>query len=99
VRAGQPLDLRFAMARAGGGEVPLEPVMGAFAHLVAFDAARSGFAHLHPTESDLLKKPDANAPVLNFKLTIPRSGRYVIWAQVNLGGTETFVPFELDVQE
>lgn len=97
VRAGQPIDLHFAMTRADGGDVPLEPVMGAFAHLVAFDETRSGFAHLHPTEVDLLKKPDAKKPALNFKLTIPRAGRYVIWAQVNLGGTEAFVPFVVDV--
>jgi hypothetical protein len=99
VRAGQPIDLRFAMERADGGEVSLEPVMGAFAHLVAFDETRSGFAHLHPGETDLMQPPDAKHPVLNFKLTIPRGGRYVVWAQVNLGGTETFVPFDLAVME
>ncbi|MGH7955885.1 MAG: hypothetical protein ACREH8_02605 [Opitutaceae bacterium] len=99
VRAGQPIDLRFAMSRPAGGEVALEPVMGAFAHLVAFDEARSGFAHLHPAETDLLKQPDTTNPALNFKLTIPRAGRYVVWAQVNIGGNETFVPFELSVVE
>jgi hypothetical protein len=97
-RAGQPIDLSFTMSRRDGGAVALEPVMGAFAHLVAFDEARSGFAHLHPSEADLLKKPDAMRPVLNFKLTIPRAGRYVIWAQVNLGGSEVFVPFEFPVE-
>jgi hypothetical protein len=96
-RATQPVDLRFALTRADGGAVPLEPVMGAFAHLVAFDADRSGFAHLHPNEVDLAKVPDAKSPVLNFKLTIPRAGRYVIWAQVKLGGEERFVPFDLGV--
>lgn len=99
VRAGQPIDLRFTLVRGDGAVVPLEPVMGAFAHLVAFDEARSGFAHLHPAEVDLAKPPDARRPVLNFKLTIPRAGRYVVWAQVNLGGRETFVPFGLDVVE
>ena len=98
-RAGQPIDLRFAIARLDGGAVSLEPVMGAYAHLVAFDATRSGFAHLHPVESDLLKKPDPGNPALNFKLTIPRAGRYTIWAQVNLGGGEVLVPFALDVVE
>ncbi len=73
--------------------------MGAWAHLVAFDLARSGFAHLHPAETDLLKAPAAKNPVLNFKLTIPRAGRYVIWAQVNLAGREEFVPFALEVVE
>ncbi len=99
VRAGRPIDLRFALRRNDGGSVPLQPVMGAFAHLVAFDAARSGFAHLHPAEADLLKPPDAKAPVLNFKLTIPRAGHYVVWAQVNLGGNERFVPFPIEVIE
>ena len=96
-RAGQPTDLKFSITRGDGGAVPLEPVMGAFAHLVAFDEARSGFAHLHPAEADLTKKPDAMRPELNFKITIPQAGRYVIWAQVNLGGREAFVPFAFEV--
>ncbi len=98
-RAGQPIDLTFAITEAAGGAVPLSPVMGAYAHLVAFDAARSGFAHLHPTEADLTRAPDAKRPVLNFKLTIPRAGTYTVWAQVILAGQEEFVPFRLDVVE
>lgn len=97
VRAGQPTDLKFSITHAAGGVVPLQPVMGAFAHLVAFDQARSGFAHLHPMEADVSQAPDARHPVLNFKIMIPRAGTYVIWAQVNLGGHETFVPFWFDV--
>ncbi|HWL16640.1 MAG TPA: hypothetical protein VNR00_13615 [Opitutus sp.] len=97
LRAKQTIDLRFTVARKGGGTVPLEPVMDAYAHLVAFDESRSGFAHLHPAEADLSQKPDATHPELNFKITIPRAGRYVIWSQVNLGGHEAFVPFRFDV--
>lgn len=97
IRAGKTIDLKFAVTRLEGGAVPLEPVMGAFAHLVAFDGARSGFAHLHPAETDLSQRPDANHPMLNFKITIPRAGRYVIWSQVNLGGKEMFVPFWFEV--
>src|SRR5262249_43983291 len=99
IKAQRPADLKLKIARTGGGTVPMEPVMGAFAHLVAFDEARSGFAHLHPMEIDLEKRPDAIHPELNFKITIPRAGRYVIWAQMNLGGKETFVPFWFDVVE
>lgn len=97
MRAGQPADLRFSVTRADGAAVPMEPVMGAFAHLVAFDETRSGFAHLHPAEVDLEKKPDAMRPELNFKIMIPKPGRYVVWTQVNLGGTERFAPFWFDV--
>ena len=59
--------------------------------------ARSGFAHLHPVETDLAQPPDALRPELNFKITIPQSGRYVIWAQVNIGGEEEFIPFWIEV--
>ena len=97
LRAGQPLDLRFSIRRRDGGRVDLQPVMGAFAHLVAFDEARSGFAHLHPAEAEGAARPDPVRPELNFKLTIPQPGRYVIWAQVNLAGAERLVPFSLDV--
>jgi hypothetical protein len=97
VRARLPADLRLRITRSGGGRVPLGLVMGAFAHLVAFDETRSGFAHLHPMETDVTIPPDAVRPELNFKITIPRAGRYVIWAQVILDGRDTFVPFWFEV--
>ncbi len=98
LRAGQPIDLSFAIVRPDGAAVPMEPVMGAYAHLVAFDEGRNGFAHLHPIELDPLQRPDAQLPLLKFKLTIPQPGRYVVWAQINLGGREVFVPFWITVE-
>jgi hypothetical protein len=92
-RAREPIDLTFTVASASGVPVPMQPIMGAYAHLVAFDSDRSGFAHLHPDQSDPLQKPDAMRPTLKFKLTIPSPGRYVIWSQVNLDGHEVFAPF------
>jgi hypothetical protein len=99
LRAGKQADLAFSIARSDGGEVSLQPVMDAYAHLVAFDEARSGFAHLHPNETDLTQAPDKKTPRLTFKITIPQKGRYVIWAQVKLGGHgEMFVPFPITVE-
>ncbi len=98
LQARKPADLRFSIERRLGHEpIPMQPVMGAFAHLVAFNDERSGFAHLHPLETDLAKAPDPVKPELTFKITIPQPGRYVIWAQVNLGGEEAFIPFWTDV--
>ena len=99
LQAGKVADLKFRIESQGREKqpVPLQPVMGAFAHLVAFNDARSGFAHLHPAETDLAKPPDSLRPELTFKVTIPSPGRYVIWAQVNLAGSEVFVPFWVDV--
>lgn len=97
VRAGVPADLRLCVTRDGGGPVPLGPVMDAYAHLVAFDAQRSGFAHIHPAQSDLSVRPDPTRPSLDFRLAIPSPGRYVIWSQLNIAGTEVFSPFWFEV--
>ena len=97
IRAGQATDLKFSVTNTGGGAVGLEPVMDAYAHLVAFDTARSGFAHLHPMDADLGVAPDSIKPTLSFKITIPAAGRYVIWAQLKINGREKFVPFWFDV--
>jgi hypothetical protein len=98
MRAGEAADLVFSLDRADGGDVGLEPVMDAYAHLVAFDSGRGGFAHLHPMDAGLEQPPDRRQPTLRFKVTIPDTGAYVIWAQVGLGGRDVFVPFWVDVQ-
>jgi hypothetical protein len=98
LRAKQPIDLVFSITRKNDGEVPLMPVMDAYAHLVAFNESRSGFAHLHPMQADPLKAPDQTHPKLEFKITIPQPGKYVVWAQVNVAGAERFVPFWFDVE-
>lgn len=97
LRAGKLIELTFSIVRDDGAAVPLQPIMGAFAHLVAFDETREGFAHLHPNETILTQLPEAKRPVLTFKVTIPKAGRYVVWAQVNLGGQEMAVPFWFEV--
>ena len=98
-RAGVSADLTLRIQSAGAEKkpVPLQPVMGAFAHVVAFDEQRSGFAHLHPQQTDLSQPPDLLKPELNFKVLIPQAGRYAIWAQVKLAEEEIFVPFWVDV--
>ena len=97
-RARDVVTLTLAVESVDGRRpVPLEPVMGAFAHLVAFDEARSGFAHIHPQPSDLNRRPDAYRPQLTFRVQIPRAGRYVIWSQFKTGGREHFAPFWFEV--
>lgn len=97
VRAREPVTLALSIRRTDGGPVPVAPVMGAFAHLVAFDTARSGFAHIHPDQTDLSKAPYPLRPRFTFRVTIPSAGRYVVWSQVDLGGKEAYAPFWFDV--
>ena len=109
VKAGAPGTLVFSIRAKGGAAVPLEPVMGAYVHTTAFDEARSGFAHLHPRVepgevpqrmdglSPLPPLKEPTRPKFAFDLMIPREGRYLVWAQLKLGGAEWFQPFALEV--
>jgi hypothetical protein len=92
------ITLTLTVESVGGRRrVPLEPVMDAYAHLVAFDQGRSGFAHIHPQQVDLNRLPDPSRPQFTFKVQIPRAGRYVIWSQVKVDGRERFAPFWFEV--
>lgn len=98
LKVGKQAELRFRVeSTAAGGRVGLEPVMDAYAHLVTFDEGRSGFAHLHPAETDLAKIPDPVKPELTFRVTIPRAGRFIVWAQVQVAGRDRFAPFAITV--
>ncbi len=98
LRARDVVTLTLTVESAEGRRpVPLELVMDAYAHLVAFDEGRSGFAHLHPQPADANRPPDLFRPQLTFKMQIPRAGRYVIWSQIKTGGRERFAPFWLEV--
>jgi hypothetical protein len=87
--------LTFSVQRKGGGNVTLEPVMGAPAHLAAFDQDLRGYAHLHPAPTGL--ENDPHRPELSFAFNTSLPGRYRVWAQVQLDGRQRFVPFDLDV--
>jgi len=98
MRAREPIYLTLTIRHHSGDDVTMGEVMGAFAHLVAFDRERTGFAHLHPQETDLAQALDPAAPVLHFQVTTPQPGRFVIWAQMVLDGEEIFVPFWFEVE-
>ncbi|MGE9296517.1 MAG: hypothetical protein ACQKBV_09550, partial [Puniceicoccales bacterium] len=87
-------NLRLTVRRDDGEPAVLEPVMAAYAHLVAFDESVRGFAHLHPKFTG--KEKDA-APQLDFVLNTHIPGQYRIWAQVKIDGVERFVPFDVEV--
>lgn len=96
----QSINLRLRVTDDSGKLSTLSPVMGAFAHMVAFDPELNGFAHLHPLENALpAKKDDLHPGELTFNFLPPKQGRYRLWAQLKLDGSakETFVPFDLEV--
>ncbi len=78
-----------------GIEANLETIMGAKAHMVAFDSEKRGFAHMHPIDdplSDLKENKD-----LSFLFNVPRKGWYRIFAQVKRNGKPIYAQFDLKV--
>jgi hypothetical protein len=92
--------LTFSALDKNGKDLPLKPVMGAFAHLVAFEPNTAGFAHLHPLEYEPPKsKKDSRIGPLSFSFKSPAPGNYRLWAQIKVGQDEeeTFLPFDLKI--
>lgn len=80
-----------------GDQIMFSPVMGSYAHVVAFDTHRNGFAHLHPV-NPFIEGQDPTNPDLEFTFLFDDPGNYRVWAQIILNGKEWFIPFDLEVQ-
>lgn len=94
------VDYRFELevTAVDGSDVVLEDVMGAKGHMVAFDAARKGFAHMHPIDSVVSARERNVAPELAFLFNVPNPGWYRVFAQVQVDGREVFGHFDLEVE-
>ncbi len=88
-------DYRFILRvrDSSGSYANLEKIMGAKAHMVAFDAERRGFAHMHPIEDPFLDLE--NNKDLSFLFNVPRKGWYRIFAQVKRNGQPIYAQFDL----
>ncbi len=99
LRAGKAALVRLETRDAVGDDpVKLEPIMGAYAHMVAFDSERSGFAHMHPVREGTGFELDPLAPGLDFIFYADEPGRYAVWAQVQIAGRERFAPFVIEIR-
>jgi hypothetical protein len=99
IRINQSASIRLSVEKSDHSPLELQEVMGASAHLVAFDSDRSGFAHLHPIEdASPVSTPDASQPRdLSFSLYLTDPGPYRLWAQVKVDGRERYAPFDFTV--
>jgi len=75
----------------------LNPVMGAFAHIVGFYDDYKTIVHIHPMGAEPTSDTDRGGPKLVFHLEPDRVGFIKLFAQVNLEGHDVFVPFGVNV--
>lgn len=95
------IDYRFELdvLTSKGESATLEDIMGAKGHMVAFDAERKGFAHMHPTDNILspLESTDSDSE-LAFLFNVPNPGWYRLFSQIQVNGREIFGSFDLKVE-
>lgn len=77
----------------------LEPLMGAFAHFVAFSEDRQNVAHIHPLGEEPTSETQRGGPTIKAHLNIAAAGYSRLFAQVQIDGKNVFAPFGLQIGE
>lgn len=77
----------------------LEPVMGTYAHIVAFSEDFNTVMHTHPMGAEPKADSERAGPEVMFHFEPKKSGFVKLYAQFKIGGTEVFAPFGLNVGE
>jgi hypothetical protein len=75
----------------------LEPIMGAYAHLVGFSEDYRTIAHIHPMGEEPKNPSDRGAGDLQFHIQPEKAGLVRLFAQVQIGGQSKFAMFTLEV--
>ena len=77
-----------------GVNIKLDDIMGAKAHMVAFDENQKGFLHMHPMNSI---SQNTNDQKMKFLFNVPNIGWYRLFAQVKIDGSQIYASFDLFV--
>jgi hypothetical protein len=97
---GTPVEMTLNVTgRDGKPFDKLEPLMGAFAHFVAFSEDRHDVAHIHPLGEEPTSETQRGGPTLNAHLNIPSAGYSRLFAQVQIDGKNVFAPFGLQIDK
>ena len=96
--AGHPRKARLTVTGPDGKPfAKLEPIMGAFAHLVGFSEDRTEIAHIHPLGQEPGTAAERGGPTLEFQTHFPTGGYQKLFAQVQIDGKSVFAPFGIEV--
>jgi hypothetical protein len=76
----------------------LEPVMGAFAHIVAFSEDFKSILHIHPMGVEPTHAEDRGGPQLDFHFQPHEKGFARLYVQTRVGGQDYFAPFGLVIE-
>lgn len=99
LQVGKAAMLDFEIKNATGETVTgLEPIMGAYAHVVGFYEDYRTIAHLHPTGAEPKADSDRGASPLTFHFEPEHPGFVKLFMQIEVDGKEYQFPFGLSVR-
>lgn len=97
-KAGSAMMASIRVTKDGKPFAQLQPVMGAFAHVVGFNEDYKTVLHIHP----LGKEPDSanerGGPELSFHIEFTKTGFVKLFAQFNIDGKDIFAPFGITIK-
>ena len=100
LESGKAVVARVKVTTPEGKEfAQLEPVMGAFAHMVGFPESADSVTHVHPMGREPETATERGGPELQFHIQPEKAGFHKFYLQTQIGGKEVYAPFGLDVKQ
>ncbi|HWM24684.1 MAG TPA: heavy metal-binding domain-containing protein [Chthoniobacterales bacterium] len=99
LQAGKETVVKVKVTGPDGREFSkLEPVMGAFAHMVAFPADLASVTHVHPMGAEPKTATERGGPELSFHVQSDKAGYHKFFLQTQIDGKDKFAAFGLKVE-
>jgi hypothetical protein len=89
----------LTVTKEGTPFAQLEPVMGAFAHVVGFPVDFQSVVHIHPMGKEPENANERGGATLMFHIEPEKVGFIKMFAQVRINGKDIFAPFGINVGE
>ncbi|MEO8003165.1 MAG: hypothetical protein ABI644_14945 [Arenimonas sp.] len=95
---GAPAMGHVNILRDGKPFASLEPVMGAYGHIVGISEDWETISHVHPMGTEPSKENDRGGPMVDFHLEPKHAGFLKLFTQIQVDGKDVFLPFGVTVQ-
>ncbi len=89
---------KVTISEKGRPVTRLEPVMGAFAHVVGFTEDLSTVIHAHPMGREPASQNKRGGPEFSFHISPESKGLIKLFVQVSIDGKSVFAPFLINIE-
>jgi len=96
-KVGEAVMTSLTITKDGKAVDFLEPVMGAFAHMVGFYEDYETIAHIHPMGEEPTDDAARGGPSLSFHIEPEKAGYLKLFTQVQIDGKQIFAPFSIRI--